>query len=315
MAGSSEATLVFAFGALGDSVLLWPMLRALRPLTLIAPSEKARLPAQWVEGVHPLDGDGPAFARLFAPDPDHPQLLPESARAPLRRASRIISFVSVGADAWARNVRRLNPEAELHCLRARPAEERGEIVPIVEHHRVQLAERGLPLDPVDPAPRRNSTGPIVVHPGSGGRAKCWPPECFERLIGHLEAANQPIRVLLGEAELERMDPRRLESWRQRFPIDQPPDLPALGERLAAARLFIGNDSGPTHLAAQLGGPTIALFGPTDPRVWAPRGPAVTVLAPSSPRPMDWLKADRVEEAVEHALASGAGAGAEPGALS
>ena len=46
--------------------------------------------------------------------------------------------------------------------------------------------------------------------------------------------------------------------------------------LARARLYIGNDSGITHLAAAVGTPVLALFGPTDPRVWAPRGEHVRV---------------------------------------
>ena len=46
--------------------------------------------------------------------------------------------------------------------------------------------------------------------------------------------------------------------------------------LARASLYIGNDSGITHLAAAVGTPTLALFGPTDPAVWAPRGPNVRV---------------------------------------
>jgi len=46
--------------------------------------------------------------------------------------------------------------------------------------------------------------------------------------------------------------------------------------LARARLYIGNDSGITHLAAAVATPVLALFGPTDPSVWAPRGPNVRI---------------------------------------
>lgn len=48
--------------------------------------------------------------------------------------------------------------------------------------------------------------------------------------------------------------------------------------LATARLYIGNDSGITHLAAAVGTRVIALFGPTDPSIWAPRGQNVRVIA-------------------------------------
>jgi lipopolysaccharide heptosyltransferase III len=51
----------------------------------------------------------------------------------------------------------------------------------------------------------------------------------------------------------------------------------LGALLSRAGLFVGNDSGVTHLAAAAGAPTVALFGPTDPAQWAPVGPAVVVV--------------------------------------
>lgn len=51
----------------------------------------------------------------------------------------------------------------------------------------------------------------------------------------------------------------------------------LAELLTRARTYIGNDSGPTHLAGIMGMATVALFGPTDPRVWKPLGPDVRVI--------------------------------------
>ena len=48
----------------------------------------------------------------------------------------------------------------------------------------------------------------------------------------------------------------------------------LFNELRTASLFVGNDSGPSHLAGIMGLPTIALFGPTDPAVWKPLGPRV-----------------------------------------
>jgi ADP-heptose:LPS heptosyltransferase len=56
------------------------------------------------------------------------------------------------------------------------------------------------------------------------------------------------------------------------------NLYALAGWLARARIYIGNDSGITHLAAAVGTPVVAIFGPTDPAVWGPRGERVRVVS-------------------------------------
>ena len=72
------------------------------------------------------------------------------------------------------------------------------------------------------------------------------------------------------------------------------DLPlrVLAGRLAGAGLYLGNDSGVSHLAAAAGAPTLALFGPTDPAVWSPVGPRVETVA-SPDRTMAGLDVDTV----------------------
>jgi ADP-heptose:LPS heptosyltransferase len=54
------------------------------------------------------------------------------------------------------------------------------------------------------------------------------------------------------------------------------NLYELGTWLASASVYIGNDSGVSHLAAAVGTPVVALFGPTDPAIWAPRGERVAI---------------------------------------
>jgi ADP-heptose:LPS heptosyltransferase len=81
------------------------------------------------------------------------------------------------------------------------------------------------------------------------------------------------------------------------PVFQDLDLLSLGGLLAQADLFIGHDSGVTHLAAALHVPTIAIFGPTDCNRWAPTGSHVTVLtgAPCPCREQGWPVVQRCRD--------------------
>ncbi len=72
------------------------------------------------------------------------------------------------------------------------------------------------------------------------------------------------------------------------------DLGELANWLAGARVYIGNDSGITHLAAAVGTPTVALFGPTDPELWGPRGERVSCLRNE---PIVEMNVERVIEAI------------------
>jgi ADP-heptose:LPS heptosyltransferase len=137
--------------------------------------------------------------------------------------------------------------------------------------------------------------PSVIHPGSGGRAKCWPPDRFEALIERLSAGGHRVLPVLGEVELERWPVPDVTRWRQRHRAEAVGSLDRLCDVLRAARLFIGNDSGPAHLAAWLGVPTVALFGPSDAAQWSPRGPAVRVLV-SETGSMEGLSVERVWDA-------------------
>lgn len=117
--------------------------------------------------------------------------------------------------------------------------------------------------PVLPDRWRNRSDQIILHPGSGSVRKCWPH--FRPLADRLD---NPV-FLIGplESEFNTGKHARLE--------DMP--LRKVANILTCCRAFIGNDSGITHLAAYLGVPTIAIFGPTDPEVWGPVGRRASVL--------------------------------------
>ena len=133
---------------------------------------------------------------------------------------------------------------------------------------------------------------VVIHPGSGSPKKNWP--YFEELVDRLPNVVVFVPLPLGEAARSREARARKgeaskkdEGFRSssnlwsspgtsalrlpRRPMLQNLCLPEVFHHLRRCRAYIGNDSGITHLAAYLGCPTIALFGPTDPRVWGPIG--------------------------------------------
>lgn len=117
---------------------------------------------------------------------------------------------------------------------------------------------------------------VVVHPGSGGRHKCYPIERYAQLLRLLEERGMQPVMMLGPAEVDRWGEQVGRLVRQaKMIIDPPVEMVVALARLAAA--YVGNDSGPTHVAAAAGAATLALFGPTDPVIWKPLGPRVTVL--------------------------------------
>jgi ADP-heptose:LPS heptosyltransferase len=123
----------------------------------------------------------------------------------------------------------------------------------------------------------------VLHPGSGSARKNWPAPAWAGVAGAVQAA-RPLRLVITAGEADDAPLAALRVAREgAAPPGAPdvvlhrPDLELLTGVLAGASLYLGNDSGVTHLAAGLGVPTLAVFGTTDPAQWAPRGPRVRVL--------------------------------------
>src|SRR5687768_6456139 len=103
---------------------------------------------------------------------------------------------------------------------------------------------------------------ILLHPGSGSPTKVWPG--FRLLAETLS----DVAIIIGPCETGFTTPHaRLEGL----------SLPDIAREISNCRLFVGNDSGITHIAAYWGAPTVALFGPTDPEIWRPVGRRVRIL--------------------------------------
>jgi len=119
---------------------------------------------------------------------------------------------------------------------------------------------------------------IVLHPGSGGRLKNWPADRFVGLAARArEELGLQVVAVAGPAEAEPADAclEIVGAAADALIVNPPLDL--LAGMLAGAAACVGNDSGVSHLAAACGAPTVAVFGPTDPAVWAPRGASVAVV--------------------------------------
>jgi len=146
---------------------------------------------------------------------------------------------------------------------------------------------------------------------SYGSAKCWPPLRFAELASRLQAQNDADVILFGTAA-ESAVSNAIASGMRQPPIDLTgktaiADLPAL---LSQCHLFIGNDSGAMHVAAAVGLPVVAVFGPTDPLGTAPVTPRSTIVqekpycspcflrrCPTDHRCMTKVTPDMVEAAV------------------
>ncbi len=118
---------------------------------------------------------------------------------------------------------------------------------------------------------------VAVHPGSGGDWKRWPVDRFARVADRLAEADVGVVVIQGPADAEVVRQLLLGVRGARPPVVSLPGVEELAAFLSLASCYLGNDSGVTHLAAALGTPTVAIFGPTDPAEWGPRGHRVVVL--------------------------------------
>lgn len=120
-------------------------------------------------------------------------------------------------------------------------------------------------------------GKFLVHPGSGSAIKNWPVENFlalmEKISGSFPLASWV--VLEGPSDQEAVQ-ALCRLWKRPLEVCRPESLSLLASCLRGGSFFLGNDSGVTHLAAFLGIPTLALFGPSNPLVWAPLGRHVRV---------------------------------------
>ena len=147
------------------------------------------------------------------------------------------------------------------------------LAPAAAHYCAPLQSLGLGTGAYLYALRRPQPEPalVAIHPGSGSPRKNWPVERWRALGRWLEEKHRcRVLVISGEAESPGLLEDVGEAWHCR-PLEE------LADQLARCQLFIGHDSGVSHLAAATGARGVLLFGPTDPAMWAPPTARATVL--------------------------------------
>jgi len=281
--------LVVRGGAIGDFILTLPAMGALRErwpnahIEILGYPHIIELARQryYADAVRSIEA-GP-MSGFFVPG----GALNESLAAYFRGFQLVISYLYDPDHIFADNVRRCGVR---QVIEASP---RPSTLHAAAHYCKPLETLAIYVQ--EPAPRiylneddrafaaRHLAGaggePLVaVHPGSGSERKNWPADRFAAVARWLvdELAVQ-LLVVHGEADNEAVGrladliaPRPFHRVRGLKLIE----LAAVLERCA---LFIGNDSGITHLSAAVGTPTIALFGPASSSIWQPRGRRVRVI--------------------------------------
>lgn len=286
-------------GALGDTLLTIPLLGALRRR---APGRELHFAgfAPWAEILQRHGVVDRAFSsedlRLWALAAGGPRA--ESVRERLGSYSWI-----VGDGFEERWIAGLPARTDRLETRPRPGKGPAAAQLVQQLEDAIEAEARAPATLVERRPPSSREPIVSLHPGAGGRLKRWPLDRWLELARILKAEGFVVRVISGEAETDLEAPLRAAMDGAELLVR--PSVEALEQALGEARAHAGNDSGVTHLAAALRVPTVAVFGPTDPALWAPDAPWVEVVGGHFPgRPPD-ARVEDVAAAVRRA-AEGAG---------
>ena len=122
---------------------------------------------------------------------------------------------------------------------------------------------------------------MAVHPGSGSEKKNWPEERWLEFLKRV-ITETSVQILLvgGEAEGDRLARFSKELPEQAIRLAENLPLVILGGLIRQTQLFLGHDSGITHLASSLDVPVIALWGPGNDAIWKPLGPKLRIIKPA-----------------------------------
>jgi ADP-heptose:LPS heptosyltransferase len=296
-----QSILVIHQGALGDFILALPALKTLRKAFPQAKSAIMGYPRIlelvekrfYAEEILSIDQKGMAsfFVREGSLDFPLSQFF--------KTFDLMVVFGRDGEGTVIRNLRRVCQDRLLPINSFPPWDER---VHLTDHLLKQFAQFGLPIS--EPNPRlhlkdsdrewakdfwtskgvdmEERSKVIILHPGSGSKKKVWPLDRFLNLAHTLrDHFDSKILIVLGPAEGPEVHKAFGGMGSNSFIQAKGLSLLQLASVMEGCWFFIGNDSGISHMAAALGLPAIAIFGPTDPKVWSPRGEKTFVVRKES----------------------------------
>jgi len=255
-------------GALGDVLLAIPALRALRTrsgvVTLAAQRHIAALVAALGEADAARDFEALRLETLFT----------GAGEAELPAAERVVCWFGARDVAFTRRLRAQAGDAIVapstgtglvweHLLRTAGASDGGGRAPASVDASLVAAGRAALVEAGWDGSRRL----ILVQAGAGSVRKCWPTEGFVAALGDLVASRELTVVLHeGPADVAAVD--ALASGLPGALRLRAPALPALAGVLRLASVYVGNDSGVSHLAATVGAPAVVLFAAAN-LAWRP----------------------------------------------
>lgn len=286
----TEKILVIHQGALGDLILSFPALVSLKnerkaSVALLCPSELGKMAHELniVEAYFPLESA--RFATLFC------ESMTPFVKTFIGDYDTIILFSF--SEAIEHYVKHNHPGKVYRIDPRPPVDEEIHIVPYLMR---QLQTKRLLISPnifcsFTSEATSISSGPdgnlpcqervVVIHPGAGSATKRWPLENLvqvARIIRSEKLGEVVFMVGPAESDLVSILKSRSEDG---FRVCEVSDLLYLMGLVRRARCLIGHDSGVTHLSAFIGTPTVAIFGPSNPKRWAPLGRATKILRGAS----------------------------------
>jgi len=277
----NASLLIIHQGALGDVVLTFPAIMALRQkfcrIDILCQGQLGNLAVKLglIDKSYPLEAA--YFATLFS------ESIAEKIKDIMAGYSTILLF-SFAADLK----KSISQITDSRCFLIPPRPPARVQIHVTEFLFRKLVENGLfeaadSYDRIFTRQRKQihgtggpiDTSKIIIHPGSGSIRKRWSLTNFLDLADRLEKRGLRPTFVCGPAEPDLI----AEIRNQNRQIHTFSELTDLVDWLESTRAYIGNDSGVSHLATFLGIPSVIIFGPSDPVRWKPLGQRVQIVHP------------------------------------